>query len=221
MSRFTAKSRQLFNYAHSLSAPDFYSPAEDTYLFLDTLESHIDSIVSLSVAPLVLEIGPGSGVISAFCTRALTERGCVPRMIGLDVNLAALKATTETFKCVDRTMFFDGLLCDGTTCALRGRVFDLIMCNPPYVPSDRNEFDHPLTAAWAGGLPDGREVTDQVIIRSSELLTSNGILLLLLDQRNDPSAVVSFAERFGLKGLLLAKKKVPGELLYVYQFTRI
>ena len=217
----TAKSRELFEFAYSKSSTDFYSPAEDSYLFLDTIEANMDEIMrSHPSPPLCLEVGPGSGVISAFTSRALADRQQSSMMITVDVNPAALYATQKTFACVGMSQSLECILGDATTCMFRRGVFDLMMCNPPYVPSDRNEIDHPLTAAWSGGLPDGREVTDKVIERAADSLYGNGDLWLLLDERNVPSAVARFAQSLGFKTQQVAKRKVPGELLYIFRFSK-
>lgn len=217
----TAKSRELFEFAYSKASTDFYSPAEDSYLFLDTIEANMQDILQSHVAPtLCLEVGPGSGVISAFTSRALSDRGRSSMMVTVDVNPAALDATQKTFSCVGRSQYVECILGDATTSMFRPGVFDLMLCNPPYVPSDRNEIDHPLTAAWAGGLPDGREVTDKVIERAANILHTAGDLWILLDERNVPNAVANFAESFGFKTQQLAKRKVPGELLYIFRFSK-
>ena len=218
---FNAKSRELFDFAYSKSSPDFYSPAEDSYLFLDTLEAELDPILCRLSNPLIVEVGPGSGVLCGFLSRSLKDRQHETRVLAVDVNPAATDATVKTFACVSRHTGVDALLGDATTSLIRSGTVDIILCNPPYVPSERDEFNHPLVAAWAGGLPDGREVTDRVIEQASKLLTVNGIMLLLLDERNVPAAVCAFALTFGLKGRMLSKRKVPGEILSVWLFERI
>jgi len=217
----TAKSRELFDFAHSIADPDFYSPAEDSFLFLDTIESNIESIASDHPSPLILEVGPGSGVLSAFTLRALSDRGAPSLTIAVDVNPIALQATLKTFACVKRPTSVECILADATTPMFRKGVFDITLCNPPYVPADRNETHHPLTAAYAGGLPDGREVTDKVIERASLFLTPLGDLWLLLDERNIPKNVVNFAENLGFSGEQISRKKVPGEILYVFKFRKL
>ena len=108
--------------------------------------------------------------MSAFTSRCFSDRGCQPFAIAVDVNPTALEATQKTFKCVGKEFQVECILGDGTTRMLRSNLFDLMLCNPPYVPADRAEIDHPLTAAWAGGFPDGREVTDKVITSASSIL---------------------------------------------------
>jgi len=61
---------------------EVYEPAEDTFLLLDSLESELPFLSKLR--PLIcVEIGPGSGVISAAIESALHSKTFV---ISCDVN---------------------------------------------------------------------------------------------------------------------------------------
>jgi release factor glutamine methyltransferase len=215
---FNAKSKELFHFAFAKSDPDFYAPAEDTFLFLDVLESEF-SRPEFAKDGLLLEIGPGSGVLSGYFTRKAKESGKFFHTVAVDLNPAALAATVETFRGVKVLSRVDPVLGDGTSGMFRG-LFDVILCNPPYVPAARDEISGLLVHAYAGGLPDGREVIDGVIATASALLGVDGNFFLLLDERNRPEDVVAFAASHGLRGSLVLRRKVPGELLSVWRFTR-
>lgn len=78
-----------------LSVKDFdqvYEPLEDSFLFLDALEKDLSLIRSLQPR-LGLEVGSGSGVISAAVSKAL---GPTCYMMAVDVNPYACRATQET-----------------------------------------------------------------------------------------------------------------------------
>jgi len=47
-----------------------------------------------------------------------------------------------------------------------------------------------------------------------------GSLWLLLDERNNPRAVAEYAAGLGLSWEQLSRKKVTGELLYIFRLRR-
>jgi release factor glutamine methyltransferase len=164
---------------------------------------------------MFLEIGPGSGVLSAYLVKAVNR---VAFLLVVDVNPEALHASTETNQRLNQANKVDKILADGTSNIFRSNeTFDVVLCNPPYVPADRNESNHSLTAAWAGGLPDGREVTDGIIRETSKIL--KGKFYLLLDKRNGVDSVIEYSKQFSLVGSVIRKKKIPGEVLYILEFA--
>lgn len=106
-----------------------YEPSEDSFLLIDALESDLDRIVDRE--PLIcLEIGSGSGVV-------LSALGCLKNSfyIATDVNFLACDLTR-------RTGFANGSLIEAI-CAdlspLRDGIVDLVIFNPPYVPTSSEE----------------------------------------------------------------------------------
>ncbi|KAL2441097.1 hypothetical protein ABEF95_011943 [Exophiala dermatitidis] len=171
-----------------------YEPAEDSYLFLDTLSSALEtawlqarfkpssSYTSSSTLssttttslrpeqtptpsphrpgrtrtpkpttppPLVVELGPGSGVIIAFLTaHAHTIFGQSVLSLGVDVNPHACLATRTTVEnalyetktstesnSTSNSIYLASLTGDLTTPLRPGEV-DVLIFNPPYVPTD-------------------------------------------------------------------------------------
>ena len=143
-----------------------YEPAEDSFLLIDTISSTSETEFikerfrpfssgqsgTRSASPLVVEIGAGSGVVSAFVNAQV--HGIFGRSdvltIDTDINPIAVKAAHET---VRRTASADA---DGKTTIAYGKpetgvhlsscvadlgsIFmtgsiDLLLFNPPYVPT--------------------------------------------------------------------------------------
>ena len=143
-----------------------YEPAEDSFLLLDTLSAPSETaFLSSRFAPatttttpspspsgaataahplLVLEVGPGSGVVLAFLTahaaRIFGTRAVLAA--GADVNRFACAATAATAaKAVsaargDATagLFLDAVQGD-LAGAFRPAAVDVLVFNPPYVPT--------------------------------------------------------------------------------------
>jgi len=78
------------NYSH-LSNDDFefvYEPAEDSFLLLDAIESKIGAIKELNPT-FCVEIGPGSGIISAGIGSVL-KTNCL--VVACDINPKVIDA---------------------------------------------------------------------------------------------------------------------------------
>lgn len=78
-----------------------------------------------------------------------------------------------------------------------GSVFDIILFNPPYVPTSQEELDaavqqkDPITAAWCGG-PRGRVVLDRFLSMLPKYLACPGRCYLVLIRENDVDDVKRF-----------------------------
>jgi release factor glutamine methyltransferase len=194
----------------STSHVDFdniYEPAEDSFLLLDTLSSLTETeflhshFPPTSPAPLVLEVGTGSGVVLAFLTahsKTILGRSEV-LTLGTDVNeyaarAAALTAKTAKRDAVDKTstgMFADTILTD-LAAAFRDGVVDVLIFNPPYVPTEESpatlqqatekfskpasasgvfERDSKLLALSYAGGVDGMDTTNRLLASLPLLLS--------------------------------------------------
>ena len=215
-----------------------YEPAEDSFLLLDTLSApHEIQFLKerfrpvhgqASPTPFVLEVGTGSGVVLAFIhanTRALFGRDVLK--LGIDVNRFACEATRETIaravpnvdlgKAARASGLFLGALQGDLTAAVRPGTVDVLVFNPPYVPTDelpvigspeQNEWprddgaksferdSHLLALSYAGG-KDGMEVTDRLLSQLPEVLSKRGVAYVLLCEGNKPASVMARIREWG------------------------
>uniref|UniRef100_A0A8D0I1D3 Methyltransferase HEMK2 n=1 Tax=Sus scrofa TaxID=9823 RepID=A0A8D0I1D3_PIG len=72
---------------------DVYEPAEDTFLLLDALEA---AAAEFSGVEICLEVGSGSGVVSAFLASVIGPQALY---MCTDVNPEAAACTLETARC--------------------------------------------------------------------------------------------------------------------------
>ena len=210
-----------------------YVPAEDSFLFLDTLSSEPEThflrnrfgLSSGRPTPLIVEVGTGSGIILAFITaHAQTLFGTSQILtVGTDVNRYACVDAQQT---VRRTLKDTLTECSSTaaqpakcwgehlaifngdlTCPLRSGVVDLLLFNPPYVPSsnvpsvsldrgtggsdrDLDKDAHMLDLSYEGGL-DGMEVTQRFLDQLPLVLNKErGAAYVLLCKQNRPEEVI-------------------------------
>jgi release factor glutamine methyltransferase len=207
-----------------------YEPAEDSFLLLDTL-SGASEVAFLSQrfpkgtpAPFVVEVGTGSGVVLAFVTahsKSIFGRKDV-LTLGTDINSFASTAAAKTVENARReqlgstvksslgsAIFSDTVIADLAT-PLRYNMVDVMIFNPPYVPTDElpnlanqehynshntpatKKFErdsHLLALSYAGGL-DGMETTNRLIEQLPNILRHrSGVAYLLLCAQNKPTKV--------------------------------
>jgi release factor glutamine methyltransferase len=209
-----------------------YEPAEDSYLLLDTLSSASEKAFfrdhfattpkdgQSSPSLSVLEVGTGSGVVLAFAIANAAEifgRTDVAAL-GTDLNPFACRATAKTSNVAIKEtraagsgtgVFLDSLGSDLTS-ALRAGSVDVLIFNPPYVPTEelpaqqipdlppsaaatssaRFERDsHLLALSYAGG-QDGMETTNRLLAQLPEIFSARGVAYLLLCAQNRPEQVM-------------------------------
>lgn len=195
-----------------------YEPAEDSFLLLDTLSlpsetAFLHSRFSEDVLPppLVLEVGPGSGVVIGFLTANATPVFGHNDIVAfaIDVNRFACSATTLTVRkaaaetgAASSGLFLDAVQGD-LTAPLRPGQVDVLVFNPPYVPTDelptpliREGNEKPtfaeesrlLELAYAGG-KDGMETTERLLDALPETLSERGVAYVLLCAGNRPEEV--------------------------------
>lgn len=136
-----------------------YEPSEDSFLLADAALSEIKGYER------ILEAGCGSGIISAVI-RANTKAN----VIGIDINPYAVKCSGENGVDVIRG---DLLNC------IKGK-FDIIIFNPPYLPTKEDERDNGwMNAALDGGC-DGRKVIFRFLEDAGRCLVQGGKILMLV-----------------------------------------
>jgi release factor glutamine methyltransferase len=180
-----------------VSFNNIYEPAEDSYLLLDTLSAASETeflstrFPSSTPSPLVLEVGVGSGVVLAFVAAKAAAR---------TVDLALGGITSESRP--GPTSF--GVDVADLASAVREKEVDVLIFNPPYVPtedlpvpldeaamSSQAVFERDsklLELSYAGGA-DGMETTDRLLDQLPSILSERGVAYVLLCAQNKPEAV--------------------------------
>ncbi|KAI9722408.1 MAG: S-adenosylmethionine-dependent methyltransferase [Chrysothrix sp. TS-e1954] len=194
-----------------VSYDNVYEPSEDSFLFLDTLTAESDYLLRRfkdGRNPLVLEVGSGSGVVIAFVAQhaqLLFGRSDI-LTLGADVNAYACTATQQT---VERNAYstshgFLGCAQADLASTVRDHSVDVLIFNPPYVPSDtvppvqptapasesKFEQDSNMLALATDGGDQGMEVTTRLLCQLPALLSKpNGVAYVLLCAQNKPEEV--------------------------------
>jgi release factor glutamine methyltransferase len=90
-----------------------------------------------------------------------------------------------------------------------GRRFDLILANPPYVPSESAMLPRRgRSRAWEGGI-DGRALLDRVCAEAAGHLTPGGSLLMVHSSLSGETATLNALASRGLEPEVLARRRGP------------
>ncbi|KAI9511780.1 S-adenosyl-L-methionine-dependent methyltransferase [Russula earlei] len=199
-----------------------YEPAEDTFLLLDALEADADAIRAL--APRVcLEIGSGTGIVSSFLGQIVGASDAL--FLCTDINPLSTACTARTGS--QNKIPIEPLvasLARPLTSRLRHAV-DVLVFNPPYVPTYEVEVDAAqrnggISGSWAGGT-DGMQVTDAFLRQVDGLLSPLGrFYLVAVKQNNVPKIKNLMSEVFALQSEIVLQRRAGSEHLFVLRFAR-
>ncbi|ROT40113.1 N(5)-glutamine methyltransferase MTQ2 [Sodiomyces alkalinus F11] len=216
-----------------------YEPSEDSYLLLDTLSAPAETAFLHARfqghPPLVLEVGTGSGVVIAFvvaqAAHLFGRRDILAA--GVDVNPFACRATNDTVRKAQvdhpgtHAPCWLGADVGDLAAPLPPGKVDILLFNPPYVPSealpslppdaaapsdlaglayslsnltDRTpsfDGDSYLLALSYAGGRDGMETTSRLVESLPDILSARGCAYILLCAQNKPDDVKARVGRLG------------------------
>lgn len=192
---------------------EVYEPSEDSFLFLDALESELEYIKNME-PKIIAEIGSGSGIVITALANIL-KNNCV--YFATDINRQACLATSHTaelnncnIECLNMNLldyFMD-------------EIFDIILFNPPYVVTESEELSgNSLNRSWAGG-KDGREITDLVLGDLNRMLAKNGVCYMVILKENNPLEIETRMSARGYNCSKIMERKIPGEHLFIFKFCK-
>ncbi|MFC6733094.1 MULTISPECIES: HemK2/MTQ2 family protein methyltransferase [unclassified Haladaptatus] len=174
---------------------EVYQPAEDSRLLAEAAVSHV------TPDDRVLEVGTGSGYVAATVAQ---ETGA--RVVGCDVNPHACVQARERGVEAVRTNLTDGFR-DGS--------FDVVLFNPPYLPTEpAEEWDDWMEVALSGG-EDGRAVIEPFLDSVGRVLAPDGDVLLLVSTLTNLEAVRERAAHAGFDAETILEESYPFERLTI------
>ena len=177
---------------------EVYEPAEDTHLLLRV------ALEEVGPEDRVLEMGCGHGMISK-------------RLVSLSKNVLATDVNPNSVKIL-RRVGIDTVQAD-LFCGIRSK-FDLVLFNPPYLPTGEEE----VLKGWLNFAFDGGKTGRDTINRFLEMVGDHleperGRALLLVSSLSGPLEVVEKARKEGLSVEVVAKEKYFFEELLVLRLT--
>jgi release factor glutamine methyltransferase len=177
-----------------LTPPGVFQPISDTWLLARTARP-------LAPGARVLDLCTGSGAVAIH----LAREGAA-RTVAVDVSRrATLTARANARLNGARVDVRRGNLLE----ALDGESFDLIVSNPPYVPSpDGDVPGRGLRRAWdAGG--DGRALLDRILTEAPGALNPGGSLLVVHSSICGEAETMDRLTAAGLKAQVTARDPGP------------
>ncbi|MDF2822726.1 MAG: methylase [Mycobacterium sp.] len=183
-----------------VAAPDVYRPQEDSHLLIDTLER-----TTVVVGRRVADLCTGSGVI------AIAAAG-----LGAEA-VSAWDISEDAVRCARRNAERAGVDVDvrlgSFTAALADGPYDVVVSNPPYVPTP-SAIDLSIPAgsdpvwSWDGG-DDGRSIVDPLCAMAPSMLTDGGTMLLVQSEFTGVEQSLEALRDGGLTAEVVAWQLIP------------
>jgi release factor glutamine methyltransferase len=174
-----------------------YHPEADTYLLLEAVKKEVRP------GDRVLEIGTGSGRISCELARCTG-------IVATDINPHAVSCAHDAGIEVVRTDLFAGI--HGS--------FDLILFNPPYLPTLPEERIDDLFEYALDGGESGRVVIERFARSAGEVLAPGGRILLLISSLTGLGEVQNLFASLGYSAEFVQQQVVEDEVLYIIRISR-
>lgn len=193
-----------------LNYKDFYSsipeniylPSDDSFLILDVLKKEITKVYED-----VLEIGPGSGILSLYLYNFADNL----TLADIDENVITYlykiksKYDLNNFNIVKSDLFSN---------LDKIKKYDVIVFNPPYVPSDKKEI------ICDDGGQNGSEIIIKFINLLNLYLKKEGKCYLLVSTLNNISDLKKNIENNKLNFRIISEKSLFFEKLLVLEIKK-
>ena len=172
-----------------------FIPRPETELLVEWIEEIAGSVPAISF----VEFGVGSGVISgSLCRRHLGWKGT-----GVDVSAAAVALAKENFEALGVSSRMETFVADGLGALSADGTFDLLVSNPPYVPTaaisslDEEVSRYEVPGALDGGA-DGVGFFPELAAEARRLLGPEGVLAFEIGH-GQGDAALEICARAGLE----------------------
>lgn len=180
-----------------------YEPGDDSFLLAKWIPEQLKHYTK----PRVLDMGSGSGILAVEAAKHAKQ------VVACDKNPEAVKATKEAVsksKADNVTVLRSDLFS-----AISDEKFDVIIFNPPYLPTHPDARD----LALDGG-KRGYELLTRFLGEALTYLKPKGELLVVFSSHTGKSRVEQEIAKLCLDNTILEEKKMWFEALYIASITR-
>lgn len=141
------------------------------------------------------------------------------RVLAIDINPHAVRCTTLNAEAYRVSEKMDVVRGDLFGPFKEGEVFDLILFNAPYVPTEEEEEKGWADHMWSGG-KTGRKLIDPFITHAGQYLKEGGCILLVQSTFSDVEQTLMELKNQGFTAKILAEKKVFFETIALIEARR-
>ncbi|OZF57691.1 methylase [Rhodococcus sp. 14-2470-1b] len=173
--------------------PGVYTPQQDTWMLCDAVAAS-----GAAHGARVLDMCTGSGAVAIAAARAGAREVVAFDLSPRAVECASRNAAAAGFDVDVRLGSFIE--------ALTVPPFDVLLCNPPYVPSPDTPAGTGLERAWNAGT-DGRFVLDPLCENAHRLLNPGGVLLVVQSDCADPARTLTLLSESGFAARVVAAQR--------------
>ena len=181
-----------------------YLPAEDTFL----IAKHLD----VEERDYVLDMGTGCGILGVLAAKKARK------VVAIDINPHAMRCAQRNAEKNDVKRKIAFILGSLFSPIRTKNFFDLILFNPPYLPSGPYEEASWLGKAWSGG-SDGRKVINPFITDIRNFLAPNGRVLFVQSSLTGMKKTLHLISELNLKASVIAKASFPYETIFLLKLT--
>jgi release factor glutamine methyltransferase len=184
--------------------PEVYDPAEDTFLLLEAL--------TFDNKKRMLELGTGCGLIGLVCAYKGLSVVCT------DINPFAVELTQQNVERNKKLLKACIEVRQGNLFSVvqKNERFDVIVFNPPYLPTKKQEKIGGWFDVATDGGPDGLRITKRFIHGFKKFLSSDGRAYFIFSSLSNRSTLERYFEKETVSFEIVASRKFDGEELDVY-----
>ena len=200
----------VFNGIRLLAPETVYEPSEESKMLATAASDHTKRSKPLGGIS-VLEMGCGCGIASLAAAKAGAKE-----VLGVDISPEAVRCANDNAKRnkIKNARFIESDLFESIP---KNKRFDIILFNPPYLPTRyKDKMNGPLDYAFDGG-KDGRRLLDVFLPQFGKYLNPSGSLLLVQSDLNGPIKTKRKLKELGYKVDVALREAFPLEVVYIYR----
>lgn len=189
----TARAPRAARAPRLVTVPGVYRPQHDSRILMRALCEE-----AVGPGTDVLDLGTGSGVLAVCAAR-------------LGAQVTAVDVSRRAVLCarVNAALAGHRVTVHRRDLSPPGRAFDVVVSNPPYVPTpDGPPPRHGAARAWDAG-HDGRAVLDRVCAAAPGVLRPRGVLLMVHSGLCGAQTTLQQLGQAGLHARVVAREHVP------------
>ena len=181
-----------------ITVPGVFRPRSDSWMLARRLADHVRA------GDEVLDPFTGSGILAIAAAK-------------LGARATAIDISRRAVACARLNARLNGVAIEALrgdmSAPVAGRRFDLVVANPPYLPSVDGSPPRGAARAWEGGR-GGRALLDRLCLDAPRRLRPGGTLLVVHSDVCDPAATERILAEGGLEVSVVERSRGPlGPLL--------